>query len=137
MNMSNVLTVAEGQPVTPLRWYEYSQNNSGGSFVHDSGSGIGYAVWVQARNAAEADSRAKSIGLYFDGVEDGSDCSCCGDRWSSKDWGWDEGQTEEPTVYAGRWGGADENGLRWGLPTYAHRYDGTFYVVTNRMGLED
>ena len=24
---------------------------------------------------------AEDIGLYFDGVEQGMDCSCCGDRW--------------------------------------------------------
>lgn len=135
--MSNVLTVPEGQPVAPLRWYEYTQNNSGGGFDHDAEAGIGYAVWVQARNSTEADQRAQAIGLYFDGVAKDMDCSCCGDRWSAKgDYGWDDGQLSEPFVYAGRWGGADENGLRWGLPTYAHRYDGTFYVVTNRTELE-
>jgi hypothetical protein len=128
--MSNVLTVPEGQPVTPLKWFEYDQNNSGGVFDHQPEAGIGYAVWVQARNAAEADARAEGIGLYFDGE---GDCSCCGDRWSSA---WGDGQTEEPAVYAGRWGGADEDGLRWGLPTYAHRYDGTFYVVTARTELD-
>lgn len=130
--MSNTLTVLEGQPVTPLKWFEYSQNNSGGGFDHQPESGIGYAVWVQARNAAEADSRAKSIGLYFDGE---GDCSCCGNRWSDKD-GWDDGQAEEPALFGGPYG-ADENGLKWGLPTYAHRYDGTFYVVTARTELED
>lgn len=129
--MKNTLTVAEGQKVNPLKWYEYSQNNSGGSFVHDPEAGIGYAVWVQARNYEEANRRAEGVGLYFDGE---GDCRCCGDRWSDK-WG-EEGQTEEPSVYAGRFFGADENGLRWGLPTYAHRYDGTFYVVTARTELE-
>jgi hypothetical protein len=128
----NTLTVAQGQKVSPLKWYEYSQNNSGGSFDHDPDAGIGYAVWVQARNYEEANRRAEQIGLYFDGE---GDCSCCGDRWSDK-WYESDGQTEEPTVYAGRYSGADENGLRWGLPTYAHRYDGTFYVVTARTELE-
>lgn len=132
--MTNTITVAQGQPVNPLKWYEYSQNNSGGAFQHDESAGIGYAVWVQARNAEEADQRAEGIGLYFDGE---GDCPCCGDRWYSKAWGWDEGQAEEPTVYASKLFGADENGLRWGLPTYAHRYDGTFYVVTARTELED
>jgi len=129
--MSNTITVAEGQKVNPLKWYEYSQNNSGGWFQHDEDAGIGYAVWVQARNYEEANQRAKAIGLYFDGE---GDCSCCGDRWFDK---WTEdGQVGEPFIYAGRFGGADSRGLRWGLPAYAHRYDGTFYVVTARMELE-
>lgn len=82
----------------------------------------------------EANARAKGIGLYFDGVDDGRDCECCGDRWYEK-WSDSDGQAEEPTVYVSRLFGADENGLRWGLPTYAHRYDGTFYVVTARTEL--
>jgi len=121
--MSNVLTVAKGQPVTPLKWYEFSQNNSGGWFQHDENAGIGVSVWVQARNYQEANSRAEAIGLYFDGQ---GDCSCCGDRWSDK---WDEdGQTEEPTTRGYR--------RLWDVPTYAHRYDGTFYEVpeTDELG---
>lgn len=123
--MSNELTVLEGQKVNPLMWFEFNQNNSGGSFDHYPSEGIGYAVWVQARNADEANARAQGIGLYFDGY---GDCSCCGDRWGEV---WGSGQAEEPAVFTHRLFGADENGLRWGIPTYAHRYDGTFYQVTS------
>lgn len=112
---TNVLTVPEGQPVTPLKWYEYSQNNSGGWFDIRPEEGIGASVWVQARNYQEANSRAEAIGLYFDGE---GDCSCCGDRWSDK---WDEsGTTREPYI----WASWREDAV------FAHRYDGTFYKVT-------
>lgn len=60
-------------------WYEYDQNNSGGSFqLNDN---LGVKVWIEARNADEANGYAQSIGIYFD--EDYSiDCECCGTRWS-------------------------------------------------------
>lgn len=117
----NTLTVAQGQPVNPLKWFEYRQNNSGGAFHVDADAGIGHYVWVQALNADEANRRAEQIGLYFDGE---GDCSCCGDRWSDA-WSDDKGQTEEPTYQ----GGEFMSRMNWDT-TYAHRYDGTFYQVT-------
>jgi hypothetical protein len=39
-------------------------------------------VWVMARSEAEADELVqKYAGVYFDGIERGLDCDCCGDRW--------------------------------------------------------
>jgi hypothetical protein len=38
---------------------------------------------IEAFNEKEALSKAEDMGVYFDGCEDGRDCSCCGDRWSS------------------------------------------------------
>jgi hypothetical protein len=116
----NTLTVAQGQKVSPLKWYEYSQNNSGGWFDIRPSEGIGASVWVQARNYEEANRRAEQIGLYWDGAdEDGPDCSCCGDRWYEK---WSEdGVTREPYIWA-EW---REDSV------FAHRYDGTFYQVTS------
>lgn len=67
---------------TETRFFEYSQNNSGGDFVYDLERGIGHYVIVEAYNGKDADRRARSIGLYFDGVRDCRDCDCCGDRWS-------------------------------------------------------
>lgn len=133
--MSNTLTVAEGQPVTPLKWYEYRQNNSGGAFILEATSGIGQYVWVQARNAKDADSRAQEIGLYFYGCESGQDCDCCGDRWSPQYAYWkdDEGTTNEPVLTKWRMGDRwfiDEN-------AFAHRYDGTFYAVTEVLELSE
>jgi hypothetical protein len=39
-------------------------------------------------------SRASGIGIYFDGVSNGIDCKCCGDRWYSPDEG-----SEFPEIY--------------------------------------
>lgn len=77
---------------TPLLWWTYNQNNSGGSFY-----GPQY-VFVQARNAAEADFLAEQSNLvYFDSS---GDCDCCGARWySAVDYGYSEDGTIEPTLY--------------------------------------
>ncbi len=78
--------------------YEYCQNNSGGSFtsvewtgpedlggVFNSMEGYrtkAYDVWVMAESEAEADELVqKYAGVYFQGIEKGLDCECCGDRW--------------------------------------------------------
>ena len=62
-------------------FFTFSQNNSGGSFHSDDTVGIAHFVIVEAGSAGEANYRAEEIGLYFDGCNDGRDCSCCGDRW--------------------------------------------------------
>lgn len=60
-----------------LKWYVYRQNNPGGKFRAPA-----LNVYVQAMSSAVADAMAQEVGLYFDGVDDGEDCSCCGDRWT-------------------------------------------------------
>jgi hypothetical protein len=77
------------------KFFTYNQNNSGGHFVINKERGIGEYVIVEAMNSNDADARAESIGLYFNGVEDGMDCGCCGDRWYSP---YDDG-SEEPLIY--------------------------------------
>jgi hypothetical protein len=59
-------------------FFTFSQNNSGGGFDFDETAGISEYVIVEAATAEEANERAESIGLYFDGE---GDCECCGDRW--------------------------------------------------------
>jgi hypothetical protein len=78
-------------------FYTFSQNNSGGSFVFDTNAGIGTYVIIEADDEREAIYRATGLGIYFDGVEMGSDCECCGDRWYEP-YG---GGTEEPSIYSG------------------------------------
>jgi hypothetical protein len=63
------------------KFFTFSQNNSGGSFARDNKNGIGEWVIVEADNADDANNRAESLGIYFDGCEIGMDCDCCGDRW--------------------------------------------------------
>lgn len=59
-------------------FYNYDQNNSGGSY-----SGPKYIV-VEADSPQQADKIAESkTPVYFDGCDSGQDCSCCGDRWST------------------------------------------------------
>ena len=58
-----------------MSYFKFRQNNSGGAFA---GTPL---VFVQADNAADANSIAQQNGVYFNGVADGVDCDCCGDRW--------------------------------------------------------
>jgi hypothetical protein len=78
------------------KFYEYIQNNSGGHFNVDDARGIGEYVIVEAHDLPHANLRAEQIGLYFDGVDAGIDCDCCGDRWYQP---WADRGTDEPTVY--------------------------------------
>jgi hypothetical protein len=63
-----------------MKFYEFRQNNSGGSFNVDNN--VAHMVLIEANDYGEAITIAESLGIYFDGVEDGMDCECCGDRWS-------------------------------------------------------
>ena len=61
------------------KFYEYRQNNSGGSFHRDEKIGIDEYVYIEAESAEEANTKAEKVGLYFEGK---GDCECCGNRWS-------------------------------------------------------
>lgn len=80
-----------------MAFFQFRQNNSGGSFDINPQTGIGIYVLVEADTAGEANERAESIGIYFNGIESGSDCDCCGDRWYSQ-WS-DEAGDVEPRIY--------------------------------------
>ena len=118
------------QELIQLRWFDYRQNNSGGNFVHDANRGIGNHVLIQAANAAEANSKAEEIGLYFGGE---GDCPCCGDRWYEL---WmDEGDLE-PNIYGDivePCSAAQAEMGMWNLPSYMHFYDGSFSPVKNKV----
>lgn len=58
---------------TKTKWYRFDQNNSGGFF-----KGPAMVVYVEAQSAREANQRAQTVGVYFNGS---ADCSCCGSRW--------------------------------------------------------
>ena len=64
-------------------FYEYNQNNSGGSF--DVDKEVCHRVYIEADNKDDAYFIAQSKGIYFDGVSSGRDCGCCGDRWYPQD----------------------------------------------------
>lgn len=63
------------------KFYQFSQNNSGGKFIIDPIRGIGSIVIIEAINKQDAINKALKIGIYFEGVDQGLDCACCGDRW--------------------------------------------------------
>ena len=64
-------------------FYTFNQNNSGGFFVFTDE--LAHFVIIEAKTAASANKKAKSIGIYFDGCDSGEDCRCCGDRWYPAD----------------------------------------------------
>lgn len=66
-----------------LNFYEYNQNNSGGSFTVNKE--LAHRVFIEAENRERADEIAFGLGIYFNGVNDGVDCRCCGDRWNTPD----------------------------------------------------
>ena len=72
--------MARKKEATGLKFYEISQNNSGGSFI--TNDKLCHRLFIEANSSAEADSIAEDLGCYWNGVDEGSDCPCCGDRWS-------------------------------------------------------
>lgn len=61
-------------------FYEFDQNNSGGSFIVDDN--VCHRLFIEATNEEEAIAKAEDLGCYWNGVANGIDCSCCGDRWT-------------------------------------------------------
>ena len=64
-------------------FYDFNQNNSYGYFV--TNDKLCHVVLIEADSEDEAVRKAEELGCYWDGVEKGIDCPCCGDRWD-KDW---------------------------------------------------
>ena len=91
-----------------MPFYRYRQNNSGGSFDRE----MGLSVFIEAATVEEANDRAEGMGIYFNGVENGSDCECCGDRWSTP-WNEDASTREE---LAAEVKSDIEYAQSWGLP---------------------
>ena len=105
-------------------FYTFNQNNSGGDFVYRKGS-ISHYVIIEADSASEATDRALDIGLYFNGVDKGMDCPCCGDRWYPL---WLEDATEMPTIYSQEISPEmPDDWMKWidGPEGYIHFKDGT------------
>lgn len=71
----------ENLPLTKgCKFYCYHQNNSGGNFNISPESA--HYVFIEAHNVDESNKLAvENTEIYFDGCDEGIDCSCCGDRW--------------------------------------------------------
>lgn len=61
------------------KFFEYRQNNSGGRF--DIDDTLTVRVIVEAKDQEQAIRIGENLGIYFNGCDEGLDCSCCGDRW--------------------------------------------------------
>lgn len=112
------------------KWFYFDQNNSGGSFDHDASQGIGYGLFIEATDAGHANYRAESIGLYFNGCDEGVDCECCGDRWSPAS---ESDAADTPSRYGKNWrpvAEGEEPTLEWGIPLYIHPMEGPFVAAT-------
>lgn len=73
-----------------MPFYQFRQNNSGGSFD-------GFVnIIIEASTPGEANEIAPEYGIYFNGVSKGIDCDCCGDRWYRV---YDHDGTDVPCVY--------------------------------------
>lgn len=62
-----------------MKFYEFSQNNSGGHFMVDDR--VCHRLFIEAKTFSEAVDKAEELGCYWNGVDKGIDCECCGDRW--------------------------------------------------------
>lgn len=83
-------------------FYHFDQNNSGGRFHNDDR--VCNHMIIEAHCAAEANDRAEGLGIYFNGVGDNLDCSCCDDRWYPV---WGQGD-DEPLIYGAHPAAHDE-----------------------------
>lgn len=66
-----------------MPFFEFSQNNSFGRW--DINENLCQEVYIEAKDFREANDIAESKGIYFNGVDDGIDCPCFGNRWSTVD----------------------------------------------------
>ncbi len=99
-----------------MMFYKFRQNNSGGWFVIDDQVAI--TVFIEANSAEEANQLAQQHGIYFDGVADGQDCECCGDRWNGVSEA-DGSEEIEIGKYDGMWV------KKGSLSAYVYMLDGT------------
>lgn len=65
-------------------FYLFKQNNSYGYF--DVDDKVCHRLVIEAENEHDATLKAEELGCYWDGVVNGIDCPCCGDRWSGIDY---------------------------------------------------
>lgn len=77
-----------------MPFFTFNQNNSGGRYhINEK---LAKVVIIEADHDAAANEFAESIGIYFDGIDKGQDCPCCGDRWSQAS---ERDGRPEPRIY--------------------------------------
>lgn len=112
-----------------MAFFMWSQNNSGGHFaVNDD---LTWRVVIQADTYGEAEYKALTLGIYYNGVEDDRDCDCCGDRWYEGSELGDD-QLKDKTLEEHLQEYADEYG--WESPSVIIHYaDGTKGTITKAV----
>jgi hypothetical protein len=106
-----------------MPFFTYNQNNSFGSWDFDKERGLTHNVIVEADTPEQANRKAESIGLYFDGAQD---CPCCGNRWAPA---WDDETGDEvPSLWGTPVGEKQRfESMKWmdeGFETVVHYADG-------------
>jgi hypothetical protein len=76
------------------KFYTFDQHNSGGKFINNDT--LGHYVIIEAVDMQDAIRRAEQVGIYFNGVAEGIDCGCCGDRWTTP---WEDDVAPTPMIY--------------------------------------
>lgn len=108
-----------------MPFFEFTQNNSGGSFTVNEK--LCHRLFIEAPTPNVANGIAEDLGIYFDGCDEGSDCPCCGDRW------YKAGTPEKIPLYYGGMSKQEAEGLskRYGIemrqrkkPTDGRYFDG-------------
>ena len=90
-------------------FYSFDQNNSGGFFIINDK--VCHRILIEADTKEDAIAKAEELGCYWDGVAQGIDCPCCGDRWYGCDAVDIEKYTTEghtATVYGGIYDSAED-----------------------------
>ena len=113
--------------------YIYEQNNSGGAFegVRDTYTKDISILPVRKEDSiieryvdlAVSDIEIIPREVYFDGVEEGIDCPCCGNRWSRLDE--DYSSKEEVYIFD-----TEEEYKEYNLPDY------TYYTILSDLTLK-
>lgn len=79
-----------------MPFYNFTQNNSGGRFWIEKDRSA-HTMIIEASSEQEAVDRAFGhTGMY---INDGQDCPCCGDRWST----YSNGPYDEPRPSYGQY----------------------------------
>lgn len=101
------------------KFYEFSQNNSGGYFVENDTFGICEYVIIEAISAKAAWHKLEEIGENVSELFDY--CPCCGERWSSP---FEDEAKDEPMLYDTPISEVEKSWYR--NRAFVHYHDGSF-----------
>lgn len=67
-----------------MKYYLFTQNNSGNFYIKDNEFGINENIIIEAKNESEAEDKFFNIAKKY-GFEAFNDfCQCCGPRWDGE-----------------------------------------------------